>query len=335
MAQDLQESLGRLEARIEPRPPTASTDQILNEAEAIVVGLEPPEATLAAVERLAQSADTVVIIAVTPSPVGPEMVRSLYKAGASAVFEWPSEAADFADLVAGRLGIASATGVTSEADTSLARTVEAHLRLVAPGPSSLEVMAQRGEVRLRGTVDALWKRSEVEDVVRAVPGVRRVVSREVRVEPPRRSDEAIDRDIRAVLAATSEVGDETLAVSVAGGVATVAGTAGDHAEVERILTMLRHIKGLRGITPLMTVSPKARPGESALAERLTTAAERLHQGEDLEVSVFGDTAVVRGRVKDGIARGLITQLVRRDPAISQVVDKLKIEPQDSQQEPSA
>lgn len=249
-------------------------------------------------------------------------VRGLYASGAKSVFLWPSESPRLADLIAERLGIVFARGLTPERDAALSRTIRAHLRASAPVPVDLQVKTHRGVVELRGEVESLWAKRELESLVYDVPGVRRVVARDVRVPPTNRTDAEIEGAIRGVLAAASEIFEETIAASSRNGFVVLAGSVGDRSEVRRILELVTHVSGVRDIEFLATISPEARVAERNAAKRLKRGIDRLLHHGSVRVSVFGATAVLTGTVRDVTARGLVEKFVSRDNAIQRVVNKI-------------
>jgi osmotically-inducible protein OsmY len=250
-------------------------------------------------------------------------VRALYTAGAVSVFEWPSEASRLADLIAEHLGIVFARGVTPERDAALSRTIRAHLRVSSKLPNDLSISTHRGVVELRGEVSTLWRKRELASLIHDIPGVRRVVSDDVRVPPSSRSNEEIEDSIRAVLTATSDVHEETIAVSSNNGFIVLAGSIDDRSEANRITELVTHVRGVRGIELLMTISPAKRTEERGTARRLQRGIDRLLHEGSVTVTVFGDTVVLTGRVRDATARGLAEKFVLRDKTIERVVNKIQ------------
>jgi osmotically-inducible protein OsmY len=284
-----------------------------------------------ALEQLRAESKVVIepVFVIVPDGTVAKTVRKLYADGAEAVFEWPREVSALASLVAERLGIVIVRGVTSESDAALARTVRSYLRSSQVAPSGIKVSCHGGTVDLRGAVDTLWKKQDLEELVHEVPGVERVVADDVRVWPTARADDEIEASIRVVLRETSDVSQETLAVSVSNGLVVLAGSVDDRSEVARVLELVSHVKGVRDIDNLMTIAPVARTDHKATARRLERIAKNLLPDTDLAVSVFGVTAVLSGCVRSSRAKRLLQQVVARDDAIDRVVNKLSVSPNTS------
>ena len=88
---------------------------------------------------------TVPIFVVAPDTTSSRAVRSLYKAGVSAVFHWPRESKILATLFAETFGILRVRGRAPRADKALTRTVRAHLRAGhSRGATGLRLFARDG-----------------------------------------------------------------------------------------------------------------------------------------------------------------------------------------------
>jgi osmotically-inducible protein OsmY len=251
-------------------------------------------------------------------------VRTLYRAGATAVLDWPRDAVTFPDLVAEIKGIEQARGRATDADTALARSVRARLRLAASMPSGLRVSCRDGVVYLGGPIDGLWRRSLVEQLVGRVPGVRGVVTEGLFVPPTGMPDAAVARAVRRLMRAMPSVAEESLSVAVESGVVSLAGNISSHRELEDLLRAVSDVRGVRDIENLVVISPRQRIDDRNAASRLQGAIARLFPGREVTVKVFGGVVVIRGQVADAETRRRIAAIVAQDDATIRVINKLSV-----------
>lgn len=93
--------------------------------------------------------------------------------------------------------------------------------------SKISVSVFEGIVTLRGTVDALWKRSRAKDDAYWVTGVVEVVNELAVVPGHRPFDEAIAQSIEAALERNRHVDEDKITVTVTDGGVTLSGVVAD------------------------------------------------------------------------------------------------------------
>jgi osmotically-inducible protein OsmY len=264
------------------------------------------------------------LFVVLPDEPADRLVRALYRAGATAVLEWPRDAVRFPDLVAEIKGIEQVRGKANDADTALSRSVRARLRLAASMPSGLRVSCRDGVVHLAGAIDGLWRRQLVGQLVGRVPGVRGVVTDGLFVPPTGMPDAAVARAVRRLMRAMPLVAEESISAVVENGVVSLAGNVASRRELEDLLRAISDVRGVRGIDSLVVVSPHQRTDDRYAARRLQGAITRLFPEQEVTVKVFGGVVVLRGQVTDVDTVRRIEAIVVDDDATTRVINKLSV-----------
>lgn len=249
-------------------------------------------------------------------------VRRFYEAGATAVFHWSQEAIIFPRLVAEVVGIDEARGKARTPDVALARAVRARLRLADGLAAPLRLNATGGVVRVEGEVDQLWQRYAVEDLVAHVPGVTGVMTNNIRVGASGLSDHDIEQSVASLLRATTT--SDTLAMSVVNGGVRLAGSIDAKMELRRIVDLIGHVRGVRGVDNLVTVSSSQRRSDQRVANHINKGLASVFAGQKITVSVFGQVAVVSGKVKSLDTKRKILTYVDASDGIERVVNKLVV-----------
>lgn len=283
-----------------------------------------PEAQLKdAVARLRPAGPVFVVV---PEGFSNQRARGLYDAGSAAVFEWPSEALLMPRLLQQRLRLtARRRGPAADGDQTLARSIQTRLDLARPSLPALEVDVDDGVVELAGTIDSVWKKERVSQMIAHVPGVRAVLTDGIRVVPPRRSDRDIEQDIRGVLQIMLGEQMRTVSFSVEDGAVVLVGNVAQRDDVERLLSFIGNVRGVKVIRNLVTVSAPANRRDRGLTRRLCTALASIYPDSELEVICFGPVAVIRGRVPRLSTKQDVEALVERQDGIERVVNKIEID----------
>lgn len=265
------------------------------------------------------------IFAVTDNDTRDRTVRRIYSAGATAVFLWSREALLLPRLVAELLGVAWVRGRAGGPQAALSRTLNAHLRLVPWSTAGVRASARKGgEVHLSGAVATFWRKRKIERLVTRIPGVTRIVSRELYVEPSGRTDRQVAQAIRSTLRNTTAVDDATVSVAVHGGMVTLTGAVSDRRELERIVELASNVLGVRDVFDALVVSPTAPRSDGSTTRRLSGALSKWFPKEPVRVTVFAGVAVLAGKVR-GLAKRLeLEQFVGQDPAVARVINKLEV-----------
>ncbi len=122
---------------------------------------------------------------VVPDVCSDRRARTLYRAGASVVFAWPTEVL-LAPRVIAELVDAAAQGSPPQwSDAALAASVTARLELAEGIGRGVTVAVHDAVAELGGVVDSAWKRRRVLRILAQVPGLRAVHADGLRVSGPR------------------------------------------------------------------------------------------------------------------------------------------------------
>jgi osmotically-inducible protein OsmY len=254
-------------------------------------------------------------------------IRKLYKSGVQAVFEWP---ADKEPLVRTAFRIAGATARNkatklASADIALEELINDHLHTASTkfGPRLFAQVLHRYAI-MKGSVDALWKLHIAAKVASQVPGVDDVVTSGVQVTGPAQSDRAIANAIRQVLKHASEVDTSTLTIRVDKGNVSLDGTSADRQELGRAIELISHVRGVRRIENLATLSATGKRQDKHVLKRIEKALATHHPKFKIAVTLFGGVAVLSGKVQRAADRMAVEALVAGQDGVDRVVDKIRV-----------
>jgi osmotically-inducible protein OsmY len=327
----LRETLSPVQVRIRESESLATLSEDLRAATVGVVLVDPPRAALleeAAREAAGRPADTALpLFVVVPEDTSDSQVMRLYRCGATCVFSWPLESAMIPTLLREMLGVELRSSKPSNADRALQRAIRTRLRAIGKDEKGLRIATRDGAVSLTGTVDRLWKKRALEDAIAPVPGVRTITAGRVQVAPSGVPDSEVAKAVRALLRGASSIDQETLAVSVHDGVLVVVGTVLNREEWLHTLELLSMLEGVRSVTNRTEVSSRKKEQLRGHARRLKRALEvLLPDAAEVEVAVVGEVGVLRGHTPRLSIKREAEAILRRDPGIERVVNKIEVDP---------
>ncbi len=269
----------------------------------------------------------VPLFVVMEGPLPAPTVGKLYRAGVDAIFEWPADGRavkrTLFRLTAPRVGRWGRKKTVSE--IALEETARNHIDAVAgPFGAKLGVEATGRFLLLKGSLDALWKLELTRQLLLEIPGVEDVVAGGVEIRGQARDDTTIANAIRTVLRHAAGVDKSTLAVSVRSGEVTLTGSVHDKHEANRTLELIRQVRGVRSVQDYLVVTPRGKQRDRALARRVRDVLSTKYPELCIGVAVFGDIAVLSGRVPRAALRERVEELVRRQRGVARVVDKLAV-----------
>jgi osmotically-inducible protein OsmY len=254
----------------------------------------------------------------------------LYRAGAAGVFAWPDEAPALRETLRELLGGAAPRTAPSATDRALEREIRTRLRAsgmsgrAAPG---LRVRVREGVASIAGPVERLWRKRRVDLLVSQIPGIRAVDLRGVEVRSSGLRDREIARSLRALLRGASSIEDRTLAVQVHDGHAVVKGAVTSWEEWEHARDLIALTTGVRSVTDQTVTSPRRKRSDRDAARRLKAAlCTLLPDSEGIRPAVLGPIVVLRGNAPRLATRREAERVVRRDPAVARVVNKIEVTP---------
>lgn len=316
-------------ASLKVRLPSTATDDLDDRFDTTALGLvlvalgETSETRrhFESVRRRVSQQPIYVVLSDHPRAV---LVRRLYEAGASGVFEWPRENKLLAHYLAEMLSLRMVRGRAQEADTALARVVRTHLKILAQVPLLPRVEARGGVVTLIGTIDSLALKHEIERCVERIPGVRRVDMRELIVIPEPIPDRRLRQSLRRLLKQHLSIDERTLSVSVDAGRVVLAGTASHTRELRKIQELAVHLRGVRSVQMRILVAQDAKSEDRNAARRLRRTLDEMSNEKGVDLAFFRGVAILTGRVRTLNAKRGLEELVGEDSAVRRVVNKLEV-----------
>ena len=260
-------------------------------------------------------------------PTSGSTIKKLYDAGVSAVFFWPKDREPLVRTMFRLSRPARPSKKTRKPqEIALQELVTSHLRTeTSVLGKRLRVFVTNRYVMLAGHVDALWKVGMAENIAGDVSGVEEVFSDAVLVTGHADlSDSSIATAVRQVLKHTNGIDASTLAITVESGVVSLAGTATSRSELQRVVDLISHVRGVQRIDDWAAVTSKGKRQDTHVAKAVREAiAVRFPRGT-IEVAVFGGIAVLSGNVKKFSERREIEALAVRQSGVWKVVDKLRV-----------
>jgi osmotically-inducible protein OsmY len=212
-------------------------------------------------------------------------------------------------------------------DEEIKRDVEAELRFDPDiYADDIGISVKEGVVSLTGFVRSYAQKWQAERDVKRVIGVRGVAN-DLEVRLPHideRPDPEIARD--AVQAIRSELpysGDK-FTVTVKSGWVTLEGEVEWNYQRERAEHAVRRVKGVKGITNLVTLQAKVATTEvkRQIEEALKRSAEV--DAKNITVETMGDKVILRGTVKSWAERREAERAAWRSPGVRQVENLITI-----------
>ena len=168
-------------------------------------------------------------------------------------------------------------------------------------PNEIGVIVKDGVVTLTGWVDSFTKKWEAERAAWRVRGVV-AVANDIEVRLPG-SSERSDPDIAAAAARALEwdalMPPGKVKVTVSKGWVTLEGEAEWQFQRREAERAVRRLTGVRGVTNLIRVRPRAEPSPDELKRRIEEALVRSAEldAERIQVEVQGGKVILKGTVR--------------------------------------
>jgi osmotically-inducible protein OsmY len=193
-------------------------------------------------------------------------------------------------------------------------------------PNEIGVAVKDGVVTLTGWVDSYAKRWAAEEAAHRVRGVRAVANEiEVRLSG---AAERTDADIAAAVVRALEwdalVPLDQLEITVSNGWVTLRGEVEWQFQKEDAERVGRRLQGVRGVTNLIVVRPRAQPEdlkrkiEEALVRSAETDAQRI------TVEVQGDKVVLKGTVRSWAEKREAERIAWSAPGVREVDNQITV-----------
>lgn len=193
-------------------------------------------------------------------------------------------------------------------------------------PNEIGVAVKDGVVTLTGWVDSYPKRWAAEDAAHRVRGVK-AVANEIEVRLPS-SAERTDADIAGAAINALEwdafVAVDKLDITVSKGWVTLKGEVEWQYEKEDAERVVRRLSGVKGVTNLISVRPRATPSE--LKKKIEDALVRSAEvdAERITVEMQGSQAILKGTVRSWAEKQEAERAAWAAPGITSVDNRITI-----------
>jgi osmotically-inducible protein OsmY len=194
--------------------------------------------------------------------------------------------------------------------------------------NDIAVSVKSGVVTLAGFVKSYSDRLEAEAAAKRVTGVL-AVANDIEVRLPaidQRPDPDIARDAVAALKAELPISHDKMKVIVKDGWVTLEGTAEWQYQKTTAENAVRKVKGVKGVTNVITVKPKVQPSE--LQHKIMEAFKRNAEvdANRITVEANGSEVILKGTVRSWIEREEAERVAWSAPGVTKVEDRIVVSP---------
>ncbi|MES2229150.1 MAG: BON domain-containing protein [Pseudomonadota bacterium] len=190
------------------------------------------------------------------------------------------------------------------------------------------VAVKDGVVTLTGHLDTYAEKYAIERAVLRVRSVRGIaVELDVKLDPNhRRSDSEIAAAAESALKWHSLIPSDRIRVQVEKGWVTLLGEVNWDYQRREAEKAVRTLTGVVGVSNAITLKTAAAPADVAKRIRDAMVRHAENESRQLEVSVEGDTVILRGTVDSWTERATASSAAWSAPGVAKVVNELKIQP---------
>ncbi|HEY4836812.1 MAG TPA: BON domain-containing protein [Bradyrhizobium sp.] len=194
--------------------------------------------------------------------------------------------------------------------------------------SDIAVSVKDGVVTLAGFTKSYTDRLEAELAAKRIAGVR-AVANDIEVRLPaidQRPDPDIARDAVSALKAELPISHDRIKVIVKDGWVTLEGAVEWQYQKTTAENAVRKVKGVKGVTNVVTVKPKVQPSE--LQHKIMEAFKRNAEvdANRITVEANGSEVILKGTVRSWIEREEAERVAWSAPGVTKVEDRIVVSP---------
>jgi osmotically-inducible protein OsmY len=195
-------------------------------------------------------------------------------------------------------------------------------------PTDIAVSAKKGVVTLTGFVRSYTDKYEAEAAAKRVAGVAGVAN-DIEVRMPsvdERPDPEIARDAVAAIKSQLPISSEHIKVVVKNGWVTLEGQVEWQYQRSTAETAVRRIKGVKGVSNLIQLKPRAAPAE--IKKKIQEAFKRNAEvdANRIMVETNGGEVILKGTVRSWIEREEAERVAWSAPGVTKVEDHIIVTP---------
>jgi osmotically-inducible protein OsmY len=194
--------------------------------------------------------------------------------------------------------------------------------------TDIAVSVKDGVVALTGFAKSYIDKYEAENAAKRVAGVVGIAN-DLEVRLPavdERHDPDIARDAAAAIKSQLPISSENIKIVVKNGWVTLEGTVEWQYQRSTAETAVRRIKGVKGVTNVILLKPRAEPSE--IKKKIQDAFKRNAEvdANRITVEANGSEVVLKGTVRSWFERQEAERAAWAAPGVTKVEDRIVVSP---------